>query len=429
MADPLSVAASVAGLLSLAISTTKGLHDYYVACRDMKSDVALTTRKIARLLDMLENLGRQIDTRSVQDGDRDLIANIESVMKDCEEAINDLNGELQKLNNEPQEGKLTSIRAAGRRLAYPFRQSTLQKLEEDVDDLMLCLSPALQLLQQSDIGKVLDGVDDTKALLALVRANQVSREIKEWLNAPDATINFNENARKKHPGTGLWLVESSTFENWLKEASSFLWLVGFAGCGKSVLASTVIQHVYRHRGDNPRIGLAFFFFTFTDENKQDLSAMLRAIILQLSSQLGEKSVILKPWYDSHGDASATDVALLDCLRLLTQEFDDTYVIIDALDESPREKHREALVDALTEIRGWHEPTLHVAVSSRDEVDIREGLEISSENTIKLRNEGIDRDVASFVSQRLRENRRLRKWKDHHDRIEKVFTERSGGVYV
>src|SRR5205085_11269328 len=57
-----------------------------------------------------------------------------------------------------------------------------------------------------------------------------------------------------------------------------------SGCGKSVLCSTAIQYTFRHRRSDPDVGIAFFYFTFNDESKQDESAILRALLLQLSGQ-------------------------------------------------------------------------------------------------------------------------------------------------
>ncbi|KAH7146961.1 hypothetical protein B0J13DRAFT_524680 [Dactylonectria estremocensis] len=73
--------------------------------------------------------------------------------------------------------------------------------------------------------RVQDDIEDTKALLDLVRATQVSSGIREWLKAAHATIGFNEAAKKMHPGTGLWFVKGPAFTTWLEKPGSFLWLV------------------------------------------------------------------------------------------------------------------------------------------------------------------------------------------------------------
>ncbi|KAH6889957.1 hypothetical protein B0T10DRAFT_43770 [Thelonectria olida] len=428
MTDPLSVAGSAVGVISLGITVAQGLFDYYAAFQGQKSDVAHTTKKLSRLLELLESLRQQLERRQSQADDRGILTSMQSCMEDCKELIRDLEAELNKFNQAPHQGSMAGLRAAGRRIAYPIRQSTLQKLDEDVDDFVSCLSLAMQLLQQSDICRVQDDIEDTKALLDLARATQVSSGIREWLKAPDATIGFNEAVKKKHPGTGLWFVKGPAFTAWLEKPGSFLWLVGFAGCGKSVLCSTAIQFAFRHRRANPRIGIAFFFFTFNDQSKQDASAMLRALALQLSSQLHDNHTFVSRLHDSYRDASPPDPALMDCLHQLVRAFKDVYIVLDALDESPRDKHREAMLQYLAELRAWSEPGLHLIVSSRNEVDIREELGALPEETIKMKNDSVDRDIASFISEHLHNNRRLRKWEEHHARIEVALTTRAQGVF-
>ncbi|KAH6870903.1 ankyrin repeat-containing domain protein, partial [Thelonectria olida] len=425
MTDPLSVAGSAVGVISLGITVAQGLFDYYAAFQGQKSDVAYTTKKLSRLLELLESLRQQLERRQSQADDRGILTSMEYCMGDCKELIRDLEAELNKFNQAPHQGTMAGLRAAGRRIAYPFRQSTLQKLDEDVDDFVSCLSLAMQLLQQSDICRVQDDIEDTKALLDLTRATQVSSGIREWLKAPDATIGFNEAVKKKHPGTGLWFVKGPAFTAWLEKPGSFLWLVGFAGCGKSVLCSTAIQFAFRHRRANPRIGIAFFFFTFNDQSKQDASAMLRALVLQLSSQLDDNRSLVSRLYCN---GSPPDLALMYCLHQLVRAFKDVYIVLDALDESPRDKHREAMLQYLAELRAWSEPGLHLIVSSRDEVDIREELGALPEETIMMKNDSVDRDIASFISEHLHNNRRLRKWDEHRARIETALTTRAQGVF-
>ena len=101
---------------------------------------------------------------------------------------------------------------------YPFKLSTLQKLDADINEIVSHVSLALQVLQQEDIGNVRDDIEDTKTILELVRASQISSTIRNWLKAPDATVNFNEACKMKHPRTGLWFVKGSCFSAWLVEA-------------------------------------------------------------------------------------------------------------------------------------------------------------------------------------------------------------------
>ncbi|ETS80402.1 hypothetical protein PFICI_07931 [Pestalotiopsis fici W106-1] len=427
MADPLSVAGSAVGIISLGIQVAQSLFDYYNAVKSQHSDVAHTIRKLDSLLEILGSLQHRIDGRRFRADEQDAVRKIESLINESEECIQELQDEAEKFKQCPVGTIQSAVRTTARRVAYPFRRSTLEKLDEDVDDIVDRLKLALQLLQQEVTGRVQDDVEDIKALLKLVKSSQDSSGIQQWLNAPDATTNFNEACAKRQPQTGLWLVKGQRFTDWVTSHRSFLWLRGFAGCGKSVLCSTAIQHTYRHRRSNPQIGIAFFFFTFNDEDKQATSALLRALVSQLSTQ-AVKSTHLARLRDSYRQAAPPDEALLGCLRQLIGTFQDVYILIDALDESPRDKHREAVLQLLTDIRAWQEPRLHLLVTSRDEVDIRDELDLDPSLIIEMRNSEVDQDITAFIRQTLQDKRKFAKWKKHHNTIQDALTQRANGMF-
>ena len=161
--------------------------------------------------------------------------------------------------------------------------------------------------------------------------------------------------------------------------------------------------------------------------------MLRALVLQLSSQLNDNYALLSRLHDRFRNATPPDPALQDCIHQLVWAFEHVYLILDALDESLRNKHRRGVLEALTIIREWSEPGLHLLVTSRDETDIRdtlrEELYASPDEIVSMKNDSVDCDIASFVSSYLKDSRRLRKWEKYHDQIEKMLTKRAHGVYV
>ena len=430
--DPLSVTASVAGVVSLAIQITQSLVDFYSACKDQTANVAFTVKKLERLLGVLELLRGQVNKRKFRADERELLRSIEDSIQSCQECIYELRDQLGKFKNDSTGGFRETARTAARRLAYPFRQSTLQALEENVDEVAQHLSLSLQLLQQTDIRNVQNEIEDTRLLLDLIRADQVSSTIRSWLRAPDPSVNYSEACKKRYPGTGLWLVTGSPFLSWLTKPNSLLWLNGFAGCGKSVLCSTSIQHIYRHRKPGRRVGIAFFFFTFSDDSKQDASAMLRALVLQLSAQLNDGYALLSRMHRSYSNNMPLPAhALEDCLHQLVKAFEDVFIILDAVDESPRDTHRRELLQVLANLRARSETGLHLLVTSREEPDIREVMyeELCAlpDEVISLKNSFVDKDIASFISGSLKSDRRLRKWEKYHHQIEKTLAERALGV--
>ena len=167
--------------------------------------------------------------------------------------------------------------------------------------------------------------------------------------------------------------------------NSILWVNGFAGSGKSVLCSTAIQTVQQHRRQHSRVGIAFFYFTFNDESKQDNSSVLRALLLQLSAQLQDDHADLRRLYNSYKSSTPPIGALMIYLECLMNRFDEVFIVLDALDESPRHGPRGKVLDVLEEMRRWGLQGLHLLLTSRNEPDIQESLELSANEQIQMQN--------------------------------------------
>ncbi len=427
MSNPLSIAGSVAGLISLGIQVTQSLVDFYTSYKNQDSELIGTIEKLDSLLNILQSLKKALSNRRFEMNERSLIKNIETSIENCDELIHELQGECQKFSKATSNGIKAVVRVAGRRATYPFRKSTLQKLDEDISELRDNLSTAIDVLQLKDNKMIQEDIADVKLLLNLLRTNQISENICSWLKAPDATVSHNVACAKRHSSTGAWFVRSSRFETWLTEGNSFLWLNGFAGSGKSVLASTAIQFAFRHRRSDPSIGIAFFYFTFNDESKQDESAMLRALLVQLSGQLRDGHSDLARLHDSFKSGIPPSSVLADYLWRLIQRFHHVYIILDALDEVPPNKAREDVLDRIEMMQNWSFTGLHFLVTSRDLPDIRRSLGFSSDQEVKMRNAGIDEDIEKFISSRLRDDRRLKKWLPYRGKIEETLAERAQGV--
>ncbi|CAG7962744.1 unnamed protein product [Penicillium nalgiovense] len=410
MADPLSIASGVAGLLSFGIQVTKSLVDFYSAYKDQTLALAKITLKLENLLDGCPT--PREDKAAVG----------------CREIIEELSEVCQKFQKDTALGLKARIQLVGRRATYPFRESTLKKLEEDIGEIRENLSLALNVLQLRNQTGLEDGISEIKLLVERMNTIHISTTIRDWLKAPDATIDHNAAYEKRHTSTGQWLVNGQKFQNWLLEHNSFLWLNGFAGCGKSVLCSTAIQYIVRERQHQSSIGIGFFYFSFNDESKRDCPGMLRALLLQLSAQLkgGEKD--LQDLHDLNKTGTPPVKALLDTLKKTICRFNDTYILLDALDESPRDNKREGVLDTVQTIRQWGLPTLHLLVTSRNEMDIRLSLKVPSSQDISMKNPDTDTDIQNFISYQLRNDSKLRQWKSRHEEIQEKLASKAQGVF-
>ncbi|OGE48611.1 hypothetical protein PENARI_c027G02139 [Penicillium arizonense] len=203
MADPLSIASGIAGLLSLGIQVTQSLANFYIAYKDQDNNLAKITQNLKNIQGIFRCLHVAVqDHRSKADA-QEILKEAGQATHKCEEIIKELDMECRKIQKDLAPGFKGRIQVAGRRAAYPFRKSTLQKLEEDIGEIRANLSFALDVLQLKCHDQIQDDILELKTLLERTNASQVSSTIRAWLMAPDASLNHNAACAKRHQDTGL----------------------------------------------------------------------------------------------------------------------------------------------------------------------------------------------------------------------------------
>jgi hypothetical protein len=258
-------------------------------------------------------------------------------------------------------------------------------------------------------------------------------KIYSWLSAPDPSTNHHKAHKQRQAKTGLWLLESAKFAEWKESAASRLWLYGIPGCGKTILSSTVIEHLRQHCHDDTRMVTAYFYFDFNDAQKQDPELMLRSLLCQLM----QRSVVIPKGVDAlfssceNGKRQPSFHALLEITRQAAQEFTHIYIVLDALDECTQ---RSELMNMLETVAGWQLDNLHLLMTSRKERDIETSLEsyVGEEDAVCLQRDVVDQDIQRYVQQRLYDDKSLAKWnKDAAVRreIEDALMGGARGMYV
>lgn len=258
-------------------------------------------------------------------------------------------------------------------------------------------------------------------------------KIRSWLSAPDPSTNYHKAHKQRQAETGLWLLDSACFARWKASGASRLWLYGIPGCGKTILSSTIIEHLLQHCHDDTSIVTAYFYFDFNDTQKQDPELMLRSLLYQLV----QRSVVIPKGVNAlfssceDGKRQPSLHALLQVTREAAQEFTHIYVVLDALDECTQ---RSELMDMLKTVAEWQLDNLHLLMTSRKERNIETFLEsyVGEEDAICLQRDVVDQDIQRYVQQRLHIDRGLAKWnKDAAIRqeIENAMMRGAYGMYV
>src|SRR5947207_11196257 len=122
MGDPLSVAASIGGVLSVGIQVCQGLISYYQSYTSSGENVAKTARSLESLCQSLQCLQTTLSGRRFHPGDEPMVQQVSDLIESCNDAIDELRRENEKFSDEKKKDDFSpSAKRAFRKVAYPFR--------------------------------------------------------------------------------------------------------------------------------------------------------------------------------------------------------------------------------------------------------------------------------------------------------------------
>jgi hypothetical protein len=208
----------------------------------------------------------------------------------------------------------------------------------------------------------------------------------------------------------------------------------------SLISSTVIEDI-KAVCEAGQASMGCFYFDFRNANKQSLHDLLPSLLAQLSARSSTRCDILSKLYSVHdnGENQPSDSALTKCLKdmLSLPDQHPIYLIMDALDESPISSGipsaREKVLQLLKELVDLGLPNLHICVTSRPEIDIRNAIEPLTSLRVSLHDQtGQKEDIADYVRSVVYSNSdtNMKRWKkEDKEIVVKTLSERADGMYV
>ena len=420
-------AGSAVGIVSLGTQVCQGLLDYYYSWKSYRTDINTAYDCIADLYRTFELLR---DTLSISSLDPAKARQVRKYLDSCVHSLYKLQRKLGKLRTHPLPcGFNQKAWARVQRSLYPFKESTLVKLRELVRDLLEQLSLALQVLHldiDTTSHHILTQVEvytkDTAArtvaletlvahvsaqnerLLAAQQADQF-RKIVDWLSPPDPWANHASARRHHEPETGSWLLQSDQYKRWRDGHNRHLWLYGKAGCGKTILTSTVIEDLQLHCENTRNAGLAVFYFSFSDTGKQSFDSLLCSLVAQLGWKEPGRTT-LQQKYDKPNRRLLGPEALQEVLLSSILQFDDVFMLVDGLDECPdRDNARRNTLDCLGRL-SQKAPNFKIFATSRELLDIRESMVALGAAVFPISTRPVNVDIGRYVSRELSRDRKL-----------------------
>jgi len=170
------------------------------------------------------------------------------------------------------------------------------------------------------------------------------------------------------------------------------------------ISSSVIREI-EAMSEAGHASIAYFYFDFRDAHKQHWRDLVLSLLTQLSSRSGPRCDLLSYLYSKHdsGARQPSDNVLTNCLKemLTLPDQHPIYLIMDAIDECPDSSGipspRERVLQLVKKLVEFRLPNLHICVTSRPEIDIRNVLEPLTSRRVSLHDQtGQKKDIVDYV---------------------------------
>jgi hypothetical protein len=430
-ADPLSISASIAGLVALADLIFRSGTKYAKSYRGTSTEVANLIREIRSLSVILHNISLvAFDLEETESPELTTVHEPRPILQphylhDCHQLLRRLETGLSRtessLNSDSGRQRLHA------RIKWPFTSTKSKEMIQDIQRYNQIIHTALAadslallkycLSRQAEIKDGLDKIKgtaekilDIQVKIALdAKRNQVLRDFGQV----NPRGEYETNRKLRYGLTGLWLTQGPGFDCWYSTPSSRLWCSGIPGAGKSVLAAAMIEECLQRNAHDAGKAVAYFFCTYKYERSQHPVVILSSLCMQLAMQCENAFRILQDYHDQlfsshHLSTKPTAEMLTQILHRICACFTRVYIIVDGIDEC--DSRVEANVDCLANLAlSQGDDVINMALLSRDESIIRTRLEKDFPHVeIEAHTEDLQLYVASELSERIASKRlRLR----------------------
>ena len=457
--DPLSIGASIAGLVALADGVFRKTYKYARDVKGAKKEVQDLSNETRDLAGILHNLS--LTASALEDDKFDPNLRMHHI-NSCRQTLMQIDKRLAKaLADFGGKSKLDAIQ---RKLKWPFSSAETKELLEDLgrhkDTISLALSAdsmnaLLQCLtRQRDMDDRVDdiqmGIRRVLTISTRIEMDSKRQQCLDFFMKVNPQPNFEMSLKLRHPMTGLWFTEGKRFRKWLEmgdsdrdrdrdregpegpqcpqgSRDSRLWLSGIPGAGKTVLAGSIIEETLKEM--NSSVAVAFFFCDY--KNNQSLLPIniLGTIAAQIARQHDDAFACLQEYYKElhpsrHLSKSPSLPKVNQVIRDMAEKFDHLFIVVDGLDECGDET--DSVVDELHSL-ATGEDAISVALLSRNEQNIRLRLEEDFTHIeIAAHREDLQLYVAAEIEARIQNKKlRLKNMSFKDEIIRKLINEADG----
>ncbi|KAK0477525.1 hypothetical protein IW261DRAFT_1485021 [Armillaria novae-zelandiae] len=214
---------------------------------------------------------------------------------------------------------------------------------------------ALTLAIQKTLGNIEDKVNaigENADVTRQLQMDEKAAKVAAWLTPVDYNAVQCDKLQQRVDETGQWFLESSQFLDWVdgSVACPLLWCVGGPGVGKTILASTMVDHLrMKFEVDEADKVLVFCIFCDYRATDQKTITIIRSLLKQLIQARRRLTAPIETFYDKWSGDGMRSPSLAEITSLFSAElklYNHIYIILDGFDELNDDGCREGVLDAL-----------------------------------------------------------------------------------
>ena len=214
----------------------------------------------------------------------------------------------------------------------------------------------------------------------------------DWLTPLNFPAQQNVFFSKRQEGTGRWLLRSAEFKTWMSTQGKTLLCKGMPGAGKTILASTVIDHLLAMlcRG---KTSVVYIYCDYGKQHEQSPVNLIASILKQLLQHQFSIPENVRRSYRHHINSGIRPTAeeIYNLLDSVLSGFFQVYIVVDAVDElSISGQVRQILLSNLNALQEVH--SVNLMLTSRFIPQIAQELR----DPLYLEIRASDEDVRRYV---------------------------------
>ena len=415
MADPLSISASIAGLVTLTDAVFRRTFKYLKAVRGAPNELSALITAMGALSGILHNLSLITCQLEGEPFDSTIQA---SHIHSCLQTVDKVRSILDRFDSSTEGHSMKTMK----RLKWPFSGNEIKDLCTEIEGHKTTLSLALTadglsgllqtLSRQKDLQSGINGIESElqrkREVETRIAMTKERRKVLDWIQPYDPLQNHAMSLRLRHPGTGLWFMESDEMKSWLRCPGARLWCYGIPGAGKTVLASSVIQEAIEK--SCPNVAVAFFYCDYKNTATQEPRNIPGSLACQFTMQDEVGFERMRAFYEKYNPADRSSIEfsledLRDLVVTMASGFNNAMIIVDALDECGTQS--KSVARLLSDLHSSDEAgSIKTLFLSRDEEEIREVLDNYKQMSLAAKSSDLRLFVGAQIELRVR-NRDLR----------------------